>query len=180
MEITDLQLQAALGCSAAHAELYVAPLNAAMQRYDINTPARICAFLAQVGHESGRLVYAREIWGPTPAQAAYEGRADLGNVYPGDGSLFRGRGLIQITGRANYKTCGTALGLDLESHPEMLEQPAVAARSAAWFWDKHGCNALADADEFIAITRKINGGLNGQTDRIALWDQTKAAITQEA
>ena len=180
MNITPMQLQLALGCSTGRAMLFAPALNDAMARYEINTPPRMSAFLAQVGHESGRLVYTREIWGPTQAQAAYEGRADLGNVHPGDGSLFRGRGLIQITGRANYKTCGEALGINLEAHPELLEQPDAAALSAAWYWSKHDCNALADAGEFVAITRKINGGLIGQAQRVALWDQTKAALIQEA
>lgn len=176
MQITAQQLRDAIGCPAQRAEAWAGPINAAMQRFEINTPARVRAFLAQIGHESGRLLYVREMWGPTPAQERYEGRADLGNTQPGDGSFFRGRGLIQITGRANYRTCGLALGLPLESSPALLEQPENAALSAAWFWALYRCNELADAGNFIAITRKINGGLNGQAERVALLEQASTVI----
>ena len=111
----------------------------------------------------------KEIWGPTKAQARYEGRADLGNTQPGDGSKFRGRGLIQITGRSNYKTCGEALGLDLITQPELLEKPQHACMSAVWFWATRGLNTLADEGKFDTITSRINGGLNGLADRQALY-----------
>lgn len=174
--ITARQLQDAIGCPVERAEKWVGALNAAMRRFEINTPERIRAFLAQIGHESGRLLYVREIWGPTPAQARYEGRADLGNTHQGDGWFYRGRGLIQITGRANYRACGLALGLSLISIPALLEQPENAALSAAWFWATHGCNELADAGNFTAITRRINGGLNGQAERVALLAQASTVI----
>lgn len=95
------------------------------------------------------------------------GATNLGNTQPGDGWKFRGRGLMQITGRANYAACGKALGIDLLASPELLEQPATAARAAAWFWTSRGLNALADADDIAGITRKINGGTNGLDDRRA-------------
>lgn len=94
-----------------------------MQRYQIVGPKRIAAFVAQIGHESGQLVYAREIWGSTATKLKYEGRTDLGNTVPGDGFKYRGHGLIQITGRANYAACGEALGIYLIHQPELLEQP---------------------------------------------------------
>ena len=94
-----------------------------MNHYQIVGLKRVAAFIAQIGHESGQLKYVKEIWGPTAAQARYEGRADLGNTVAGDGSKYRGRGLIQITGRANYKACGEALSLDLTNYPELLEKP---------------------------------------------------------
>lgn len=170
------QLAAALSCPLSRAQRWIVPINSAMHEYGIDTPARIAAFLAQIGHESGHLRYVREIWGPTPAQAHYEGRADLGNLCYGDGHRYLGRGLIQVTGRANYKACGNALGLDLEAHPEMLEQPDIAARSAGWYWQSRGCNELADAGRFELITRRINGGLNGHADRLSLWESSKNSM----
>ena len=171
MPITTQQLLQILPNAGHVAGVFAPVLNTAMNRYQIVGSKRVAAFIAQIGHESGQLKYVKEIWGPTKAQARYEGRADLGNTQPGDGSKFRGRGLIQITGRANYKACGEALGLDLIRHPELLEQPQYACLSAAWFWATNGLNTLADADKFEAITRRINGGLNGQLHRVALYRQ---------
>ena len=171
MPITTQQLLQILPSAGAKAGVFAPVLNTAMQRYQIVGNKRVAAFIAQIGHESGQLVYVREIWGPTPAQAKYEGRKDLGNTVPGDGSKYRGRGLIQITGRANYAACGEALGLDLLSKPELLELPQHAAMSAAWFWSTKGLNTLADKGDFVKITRRINGGLNGQADRQALYDK---------
>ena len=152
-------------------------LNESMDRFEIDiTPARMQAFIAQLAHESGQFRYMKELWGPTPAQARYEGRIDLGNTEPGDGFKFRGRGLIQITGRANYKTCGTALGIDLIAQPELLEAPRYACRSAAWFWYSMGLNELADAGDFKKITRRINGGLNGYAERCAFLAAAEQAI----
>lgn len=152
---------------AARLDLFVEPLNATFSEFSINTPARQAAFLAQVAHESMGFQRTREIWGPTTAQEGYEGRQDLGNINPGDGKRYMGRGLIQITGRANYYRAGTALGEDFIASPELLERPDWAARSAGWFWSTHGLNLLADAGKFEKITRRINGGLNGQADRIS-------------
>ena len=166
----------ALDCPLARAAKWCDSLNAAMAEFGINTPERIAAFVAQIGHESGRLLYVKELWGPTPAQERYEGRMSLGNTETGDGFRFRGRGLIQVTGRSNYRDAGKALGLDLEAHPELLEQPVNAARSAAWFWESHGLNELADAAFFDRITKTINGGFNGQAERVELWERAKEAF----
>lgn len=171
MPITEQQLLKILPQAGWRAGVFLLGLNAAMSQYAIDTPHRIAAFIAQIGHESGQLVHVREIWGPTAQQAGYEGRADLGNTVKGDGFRYRGRGLIQITGRANYTACGEALGLDLVNHPDFLELPQHAAMSAAWFWSTRGLNALADRGEFVKITRRINGGLTGQDDRQALYDR---------
>lgn len=133
MPITQQQLLQILPSARTQVGVFVSALNTAMQHYQIVGSKRASAFIAQIGHESGQLRYVREIWGPTAAQRGYEGREDLGNTVPGDGRKYCGRGLIQITGRANYAKCGEALGLDLISHPELLELPQHAAMSAAWF-----------------------------------------------
>lgn len=174
-------LRAATGCTAGAAEIYAEHLSAACARYGIDrTPQRLAAFLAQVGHESGSLRHAREVWGPTPAQQRYEGRRDLGNSQPGDGALYRGRGLIQITGRANYRAAAErmrALGApDFEADPSALESPRWAAWSAAEWWSAHGCNELADRGDFEALTRRINGGVNGLDDRRKRWERAQAAL----
>jgi putative chitinase len=171
MPITEQQLLLILSNAGRQAGVFVSVLNTAMNRYGIVGVPRVAAFIAQVGHESGQLRFVREIWGPTAQQAGYEGRADLGNTVKGDGSKYRGRGLIQITGRANYSTCGEALSLDLLSKPELLELPQHAAMSAAWFWATKGLNTLADQGDFVKITRRINGGVNGLADRQALYDK---------
>ena len=171
MPITQQQLLQILPNAARQAGVFVSALNTAMNRYGIVSTPRAAAFIAQVGHESGQFRWLKELWGPTAQQAGYEGRADLGNTVPGDGSKYRGRGLIQITGRANYAACGEALGLDLINNPQLLEQPQYAAMSAAWFWSTKGLNTLADQWQFVKITRRINGGLTGQDDRQALYDK---------
>lgn len=140
-------------------------LGQAMVDHDITTSRRAAAFVAQVAHESGGFRYRTELWGPTPAQRGYEGRRDLGNVSAGDGSRFRGRGYIQITGRANYTAAAKGMKLDAVDHPELLATHKYAARSAAWWWKSHGCNELADRGDFVALTRRINGGTNGLADR---------------
>jgi putative chitinase len=180
--ITPALLVAAVGCTSDRAELYGPHIAAACEHFEINTPGRLAAFLAQVGHESGSFRYAREIWGPTPVQRRYEGRADLGNTQPGDGERFKGHGLIQVTGRFNHADMRDRLrrrGVncpDFEVVPEALALPEWAAWSAACFWDSRSLNALADAGEFEKITRRINGGLNGQEDRLQRWERAKAAL----
>lgn len=152
-----------------------------MAEYHIDaTPVRQAMFLAQVGHESEGLRYMREIWGPTPNQKRYEPPSDLarqlGNTQPGDGRRFAGRGPIQITGRFNYAKFSKILGVDLIAHPELLEGFELAVRSAGAFWDDRGLNALADADDFLTITKRINGGTNGLADRQARLAGAKIAL----
>lgn len=150
----------------------VEPLNAAMQEFGIDTPEREAAFIAQVAHESAGFYYTREL----ASGEAYEGRADLGNTQAGDGKRFRGRGFIQITGRANYRAVSDALGADFVANPEWLEETDAAARSAAWFWQSRNLNELADKGDFKAITKRINGGLNGYSDRLTYWERAKAQL----
>ncbi|KRP60301.1 glycoside hydrolase family 19 protein [Pseudomonas trivialis] len=171
MPITEQQLLQILPNAGRNAGVFVPALNTAMNHYGIVGASRGAAFIAQIGHESGQLRWVREIWGPTAQQLTYEGRADLGNTEKGDGSKYRGRGLIQVTGRANYNACGEALGLDLINKPELLELPQHAAMSAAWFWSTRGLNTLADQGEFVKITRRINEGVNGLADRQALYEK---------
>lgn len=182
MMLTTEILQAGTGCNVPRAANWLDPLDAACGIFAIDSPIRLAAFLAQVGHESGRLVYVHELWGPTPAQLRYDGRADLGNTQPGDGKRFLGRGLIQLTGRANAANCRDGLREylpdvpDFEAAPEQLEVPRWAALSAAWFWQSHGCNAIADSGDFARLTRRINGGLNGFDQRLALYEDARAAL----
>lgn len=174
--MTPQQLARCTGARIDRATEWLPHIEAAMAEFGITTPARQAAFLPQIGHESGGLHYTTEIWGPTAAQARYEGRKDLGNTQPGDGFKFRGRGLIQTTGRANYLTTGAALGVDLIAQPERLAEPELAARSAGWYWHQKGLNTLADLGDFELITRRINGGLNGYAERQALYTAAREVL----
>ena len=176
------QLQAIMPDAGLRAGVFIAVLNAAMARREINTPGRTAAFLAQVGHESGELRYVREL-GSDQYLSKYDTghlAARLGNTSDadGDGQKYRGRGLIQITGRRNYLACSQALFGDerLRHQPELLERPQWAAESAAWFWQSNGLNELADKDQFTAITRRINGGLSGLEQRLRLLARAKAVL----
>lgn len=147
--------------SAATAQSVARDLGQAMHDFKIDTPTRAAMFVAQLCHESGEFRYREEI----ASGAAYEGRRDLGNVVPGDGKRFKGRSYIQITGRSNYAEVSKALGVDFVAKPQRLAEPRYAARAAAWWWKTHGCNELADSGDFVAVTRRINGGTNGLADR---------------
>jgi len=170
------------------------PLNETFQKYDISTPARQAFFIGQCAHESNNFRVLEEnlnysasrlmaVWPsrfPTLNAAApyannpeklankvYGGRADLGNKEDGDGFKFHGRGCIQLTGRDLYERCGEAIGADLINQPQLLVEPHYAALSAGWFWNKKGLNALADAQDYDTMTKRINGGLIGLDDRKA-------------
>ena len=200
MSITTQQLLQILPNAGQVAGVFVPVLNTAMSRYQIVGAKRVAAFIAQVGHESGHLTHLvenlnysadalRKTW-PSRfnaelattvarkpeqiANIAYGNR--MGNTAPGDGWKYRGRGLIQITGKNNYRSCSEALGLDLIPHPELLEKPQHACMSAAWFWATNGLNILADAGKFDAITQRINGGQNGAADRQALYAKALKAL----
>ena len=173
MPISKQQLLRILPNAGQLAGVFVAVLNTAMVRHQIVGTLRQAAFIAQVGHESGQFRYVRELGGEQ-----YLSKYDTGSLAKrlgntpeadGDGQKYRGRGLIQITGRANYMACGEALGLDLIKQPELLEAPQHACMSAAWFWATKGLNTLADAGQFDKITQRINGGQNGAADRHALY-----------
>lgn len=145
------------------AELALAA-NVRLREYGLlESRLRLAHFLAQLIHESGSFRYMEEI----ASGAAYEGRKDLGNVQPGDGKRFKGRGPIQLTGRANYRTFGQRIGIALENHPEIAAVPSIGLWIACEYWKSRDLNMLADKNEIETITRKINGGVNGLADRKA-------------
>ena len=163
--MTADELRAVMPYSAGKVAEFAQPLTDAMAEFNIATARRRAAFLAQVAHESGELRFLREL----SSGVQYEGRADLGNDQSGDGARYKGGGLLQITGRANYRAAAGALGVPLEANPSLIETAPIAARSAAWLWSSRGLNELADADKFGEITRRINGGYNGLDARLGYW-----------
>lgn len=186
--MNEQQLQA-LGIDAK----WLKPLNDTFAKYGMDTAVRQAAFIGQCGHESNSFKTLEEglnysaarlmaVWpsrfpslevanqyANNPEKLAnkvYGGRADLGNTEDGDGFKFHGRGLVQLTGRSNVTVCGEALGQPFAEHPELLLEPEWACMSAGWFWNKKGLNALADSESWELMTKRINGGLNGLSDRI--------------
>lgn len=194
---------------------YAMPLRMAMIRYNIDNPNRVRAFLAQIGHESGQLSAVvenlnysakvlRSVFGKyfkTDAEAekyarkpeaianvVYANRLGNGDTKSGDGWRYRGRGLIQITGKSNYneasqKMYALPLGVDFVDEPELLATPEYAAQSAAWWWENAGLNAIADGlggandtEVFKQITKRVNGGYNGLDDRLAIYERAKTVI----
>lgn len=190
--------------SAKNIGLFYEPLCEAMLKYEITSSKRIAAFIAQIAHESGNLdkliestYYSKaerllklfprdfkdlaeaEKYIKSPEACAnriYANQNGNGSEKSGDGYRYRARGLIGITGKGNYASCGTGLGLDLVNHPELLEQPKYACESAAWFWATHGCNKKADLGLFLDITRIINGGTNGLEERKANYKLCKQIL----
>lgn len=193
MEITITHLILA-GCKSSVAPFLQPFFQEVCNKYQINTPIRFAAFISQLSHESGSFFYTEEL----ASGSDYENRKDLGNVHPGDGVKFKGRGFIQITGRSNYQTLMNEFGIDFITHPELLggkninvctsEQMKWATMSAGWFWNKTGLNSLADKmnlesvmiepnlSSFKAITKKINGGYNGLDDRQKRFDKIRISL----
>ena len=143
-----------------------------LAEFDISTADRQAHFLAQLVHESDGLATTLEY----ASGAAYEGRKDLGNTKPGDGKRYKGRGLIQLTGRANYTEASKKLGVDFIGSPELAGQFPHALRIAGWFWAKKNLNRFADQDDIVEITRRINGGQNGLADRKNYLTRAKRAL----
>ena len=162
-----------LGASQSRAEELALAANVHFRTYGIldNSP-RLIHFLAQLAHESGNFRYMEEI----ASGAAYEGRKDLGNTQPGDGKRFKGRGPIQLTGRANYRRYGQQLGIDFENNPAIVAIPSVGLLVACKFWSDNGLNELADKDDVVSITKRINGGTNGLADRKAKLELIKGMM----
>ena len=153
-------------------EVYTPLLNQYMHEYRICGKLRESAFIATIIWESGSFKYTREI----ASGSAYEGREDLGNIHKGDGVRFRGRGLIQLTGRSNYERASKALGVDFVSNPQLLEQPEWAVKSACWWWADKGLNEIADTGDFRRITRIVNGGYNGWNSRLNFYNRAKEVL----
>lgn len=170
--LTEHKVADAYGVTYAQVKPFINWLNEYCPQFEINTAPRLAAFLAQVGHESGRMRYTEEI----ASGRKYEGRKDLGNTQKGDGMRFKGRGLIQITGRANYTELSNDVGVDFVGAPLNLCLPEWAVMSACWFWQKRGLNELADEYRFRDITKKINGGYNGLEDREKLYERCKRML----
>lgn len=180
--LTREQLERLIG---SRADTFLTPLQNIFNQFDITSPLRKAHFMAQMCHESVDFQYLEEIW-PDPQldehgvahsgnrwQLNYEGRSDLGNTQVGDGYRYRGRGIIQLTGRANYRTYGALTNVDLENRPELASRPDVACAVAGHYWNSRNLNARADNDDVKAITRAINGGFNGLEDRISKLELAK-------
>lgn len=158
------------GATLDRAQELAISANVHFRKYGIlDTELRFAHFMAQLMHESGSFRYMEEL----ASGAAYEGREDLGNSQPGDGVRYKGRGPIQLTGRANYRHFGNALGFDLERHPQLAAIPSIGLLAACEFWSQKGLNAFADKDDLLTITKRINGGTNGLADRRAKLAQVK-------
>jgi putative chitinase len=177
MEITKEQLRAIMPNAGVRADVFLPYLNRYMERYGISNRMRVCHFLSQIVHESGELRYTRELASGKEYDTGKKARM-LGNTpeADGDGQRYKGRGLIQITGRSNYAAISKATGVDFYNHPEWLELPQWATLSACWFWKSRGLNELADKDELTNITKKINGGMNGLQDRLKYLARAKKVI----
>ncbi|HBZ67601.1 MAG TPA: chitinase [Bacteroidales bacterium] len=163
MKIDETKLRQMIpGATDDQIKKFIEPLTECLERFQIDSPIRIACFIAQITHESGSLKYVREL----ACGKAYEGRTDLGNTQPGDGDRFKGRGLIQVTGRDNYTALKRDLKINCVDEPDLLERPYWAAMTAGWFWNLKGLNRYADIGDMRAITRRINGGLTGFDDRM--------------
>lgn len=188
--ITKEQLKAIVPkIKEVNLDIYIPLLNELLPKYEINTNERLACFIAQLAHESGSFNYVKEI----ADGSAYEGRKDLGNIKPGDGKKYKGRGLIQITGYFNYKAVSKSFFGDerLLTNPEILEQPRYALQSALWYWKSRNLNKIADYDDkFIKIfkgkrynkfewlTLLINGGQNGIVERKLFYDRAKKVLNE--
>lgn len=180
MTITRAELQQVMPHAGTKLDAFLSPINDAMATYDISTPLRIAAFLAQAAHESGELQFTQEL----ASGKEYDGRKCLGNDDldgQEDGVAFKGRGLLQVTGRNNYRDCSMALFGDfrLFEQPQMLEEPRWACMSAGWFWSVNKLNQLADQQDMRGITKRINGGYNGMESRLTYYKAALDAMGQQ-
>lgn len=177
MILTLDQLIACMPYSGDRAPIYLECLNTAMHEFQITSPIRQAMWLAQVAHESGSLRYTLELAdGKAYDLSVNPGKAQqLGNNMPGDGPKYRGRGLIQVTGKSNTLRCLAALGRKLDDLAYM-ETPMGASRSAGWFWYANGLNLPADKGLFWTVSKTVNGGTNGLDDRIIHYVRCRKAL----
>lgn len=186
--LTPEILDACTGCSIQTATKWFDVLDQAMHEFGIDSPEEQAMFISQVAHESDLFRFTHELWGPTPEQRRYAGRADLGNTRPEAiafaraagfsdvGKFYRGHGLIQVTGYTNHARTAARLGIDCAAHPELLETPLQAARSAGDFWQDHNLSRFVTDNDFKGLTHAINGGYNGLENRERLWELSKVAL----
>lgn len=172
MKVTELQLRQMMPNAGARLDPHLPYIVPAMMTARIDTPETVAAFLAELAHESGEYRYMEEL----ADGSAYEGRADLGNIEPGDGVRFKGHGPIQITGRANHMACGAMLGIDLIAEPRLICTPRYGTASACWFWNFKKLSPLAERGWFKTISRIINGGENGMADRLHYWEVNRDVL----
>jgi putative chitinase len=173
MRLTRQQLKSMVPLAKDYRiDALIEPINDTLEMFEINTPKRVAAFIAQVAHESGSFRYSEEI----ADGHAYEGRKDLGNTEKGDGKRFKGRGLIQLTGRANYRDFGRGVGIDFLGIPSLVAVPKYSALAAGWYWNTRKLNSYADKDDFKGLTKRINGGYNGLADRMKHWQRAKSVL----
>lgn len=180
MNLTSQLLGDLMQCSASRAAPFLTSCNFALQQYDISTTLRLAHFASQVGHETGSLLYMTELWGPTDQQKKYDPPSsvatDLGNTQKGDGFAFRGRGWIQLTGRANYQRASRELCVDFITKPDELATPDFAPVIGGLFWEWRSLNSYADRDDVEAVTRRVNGGYTGIDDRKARLAKAKTIL----
>ena len=169
MKVTREQILAIMPNAKDKVDAFLPYINGYAEVFHIDTPKRMAHFLAQIAHESGELRYTKELGNRNYFRKYDVGKLKniLGNLKDGDGYKYRGRGLIQITGRANYQAYQNSKYCtgDIMENPQLLELPLGATKSAMWWWRKHDLNKLADSDSFLAITKIINGGTNGLESR---------------
>ena len=181
--LTEAQLRTIMPLAGARLTPHLPYIGPAMEWGKITQPKNVCAFVAHLAHESGEYRYMREI----ADGSDYEGRGDLGNVYPGDGIRYPGRGGIQVTGRAAARACGKFFGQPFEQFPELMEKPEWATHVSVWFWAEYKTMrstrfqvttkilpVFAQMDWFLKTTNVVNGGTNGLEDRIKYWNRARA------
>jgi len=158
-------------------------INKTISDQNMSTVNRVAGYLSQIGVESEELLYTRELgnsayFNKYDIQFSKKKAEELGNTSPGDGAKYKGRGLIQVTGKFNYAACGKALGIDLVNHPEILEQPLYASQSAGWYWGSRNINAAADEDNIVKITKLVNGGKMHLDRRNSYYEKAKQVLSE--